>query len=693
MRDPAPDMLPPTGSLEDLGRTLDAVPPIQGLGLWAYDRDGGRMHWSAGMRGLLGVATETDASLEAWLEVVHEDDRRRLGERVAAGLPDGDEPFRILHDGGGVHHAVVRGGPVPGVDLIAGVVEDLTERAVGDERAIEILDAISDGYFMVDHEWRFTVVNRQAERVARRDARDLVGRVLWHEFAPAAGTRIEAAYREAMERRVPVTFEEYYAPLDTWLEIRAHPAGTGLAVYFRDITARRRRDEERDRLLAAERRARRAAESARAAVAHRASHDPLTGLLNRNEAVRLLDGRLNDGQATTVLFIDLDRFKLVNDSIGHHAGDALLRVTAERILSHAGSDSVTARVGGDEFLVGIPTDDRVTVAGQIESMLAAFRRPLILEGISMVCTASIGVATGCRGVAAPVVRDADVALQRAKGSGRDRAVWFDDALRREVVDRVGLEHELRRAMEHGAVGVAYQPMFDLSSGRAIGVETLARWDVEGRGPVSPMRFIPIAEETGLIVPLGEMVLHRALADGAAWSSTHEGWTTWVNVAPRQLSQPGYAAAIARHLEASGIHPGRLGLEVTESMLIEADEAVAELTELSRLGVRVAIDDFGTGHSSIARLRALPVDSLKIDRAFIRDAMTDAGIATIRAVVDLGHALGMTVIAEGVETAQELAALSATGCDVVSGYLLGRPVPAHEVPATIAHGSRLLAPIP
>ena len=410
--------------------------------------------------------------------------------------------------------------------------------------------------------------------------------------------------------------------------------------------------------------------SAEADLHHQAMHDPLTGLPNR------------------ALFLDLDRFKVINDALGHEAGDELLIGVAQRIESVTRIGTSVARFGGDEFtlLVDAVASPREAVV-VAERVVEAFHRPITVAGTELVMTVSIGVVTSGdeRVSAATMLRDADAAMYRAKNRGRNRVELFDDRTRSVAVARLDLEHALRLAVARGDFALHYQPEIDLERLEVVGTEALLRWSHPVRGEVPPADFIPVAEETGAIVDLGEWVLVEACRQLARWDAAVGAGAPrmWVNLSAVQLLDRTFPDRVERLLASTGTRPDRLGLEITESALMgDVEGAIASLTKLRELGVQTAIDDFGTGHASLASLRRLPIDLVKLDRVFVHDLGVDRrGHAMFEAIVDLVHAAGARVVAEGVETELQFDSLRRLGCDAAQGYWLGRPAAAGlRVPA-------------
>jgi diguanylate cyclase (GGDEF)-like protein len=431
---------------------------------------------------------------------------------------------------------------------------------------------------------------------------------------------------------------------------------------------------------------------------HQATHDSLTGLPNRSLVLDRLDQALARAQRTggrvTVLFTDLDRFKVVNDSFGHSAGDGVLLCVSERLRAAVRPHDTVGRLAGDEFVVvceDLTDREAVDVAGRVASAVA---EPILLGGRESVITASIGIAHAEPGTRAEdMLRDSDVAMYRAKELGRSRIELFDADMRRRMIDRLEMEQSLRRAIAAGELRLDYQPLVSFDGWKVIAAEALVRWNHPERGVVAPAEFIPLAEESGLILPLGRWVLGEACRQLAVWRAAgRPDLRVTVNLSARQFADPDLIGAVAEALARAGLPPGALWLEITESVLMEEAEATAEtLRALKRLGVHLAVDDFGTGYSSLGYLKRFPVDLLKIDRTFIDGLGTDPDDgAIVLAIVSLARALRLDVVAEGVESPGQLDALQRLGCDAVQGFLLGRPGPADGLPAQAPPA--LLAPV-
>ena len=421
---------------------------------------------------------------------------------------------------------------------------------------------------------------------------------------------------------------------------------------------------------------------------HLTLHDPLSGLPNRTFFGERLSNLIEEvrltGSLAAVLSIDLDRFKDVNDTLGHLVGDALIRAVALRLVRALRDQDLVARLGGDEFAVlttGVADVGALQVIA--ERIIEALRAPFRIMGHSIVTGASVGIAPITRqsGEAADIMRCADVALYRAKNDGRNRACLHDVAMDADLRARKELENDLREAIERQALSLAFQPIVTANGERTVGVEALCRWQHPSRGEILPSQFIPIAEHSQLIFPLGDWVLRQACLEAAAWP----GLSLAVNVSPLQFRRPDFVDVVERILAETGFSAARLELELTESTLIgNVEDTTAAMQKLKSLGVRFALDDFGTGYSSLLYLRTFPFDKLKIDRSFVGNIenATDAA-AIVHAIVSLGRGLGMKVTAEGVETAEQYLFLRAAGVHMLQGYRFGRPVSAQAIAQRIA----------
>ncbi|HVT64939.1 MAG TPA: bifunctional diguanylate cyclase/phosphodiesterase [Mycobacteriales bacterium] len=429
---------------------------------------------------------------------------------------------------------------------------------------------------------------------------------------------------------------------------------------------------------------------AQAQLSHQATHDALTGLPNRSLFADRLSEALarakRQSSAVAVMFLDLDQFKLVNDGVDHSTGDEVLAETARRLLTTARAADTVARFGGDEFTVLAEVGDEAEAISLADRFRAAVGVPIIVGDRDYSVRASIGVVI-TRGGGDPVslIRDADAAMYRAKEDGRDRVVVFGPHIRKQAQNRLDVERELRHALATGKdISAAYQPIVDLRTGGITGVEVLARWDHPALGRLRPDEFLAVAEDTGLIIPLGAQVLAHACHYARQWVHlANRGFRVWVNVSARQFADPGFCDTVQRVLSESGLPPTSLGIEITETVLMASDEQIEDqFRRLRACGITIALDDFGTGFSSLGYLTRFPVDRIKVDRSFVAGIGTEPSTSLVSACLALGKSLGLTTVAEGVETPAQAEWLQRADCDAVQGYYFARPLDPHRITALL-----------
>ena len=546
---------------------------------------------------------------------------------------------------------------------------DLSERRRGEVRLRKIVEATAAPLLLVDPGGTIVFVNPAAAALFGRPAAALQGSPLGLPVSDARPAEVQIPQPDGTRRAAEMQFAA--------AELEGRDV---LVVSLHDLTERKRYESR---------------------IEHLASHDALTGLPNR----ALLHDRVEQtilharrtGSRVALMYVDLDQFKLVNDSWGHPAGDALLIEVGRRLRAAMREGDTVARLGGDEFVVLLSDlarpGDSAVVARKIAGALAS---PLALDGRDVQVTASVGIAIWPEDGESleALLQCADVAMYRAKDEGRNGYQCCSGEMGAQARARVELETGLRQALERAELRLHYQPQVELASGQVSGCEALLRWERPGRGLVSPAQFIPVAEESGLIVPIGEWALRAACREAAGWGAAGLGRIkVAVNLSARQFRQGSVVETVRAALADSGLPPACLELEITESVVArDLDQVVKALEQVRRMGVSVAIDDFGTGYSSLAYLRTLPIQKLKIDRSFIKGIGEDReAAALVGEIVRLAHVLSLEVVAEGVETPAQAAFLREAGCEKMQGYLFSRPVPPAEFAALVRSGGRLTLP--
>ena len=672
-----------------------------GDAFWVWKVGSEFLEWHGDVDGLMGhSAGGMKRTFEAWMAHIHSADQNpvrractrplRAGETVEVDFRliryDGETRAwrlraRLLQRTGDVHDRAPR--------LLA-VCSDITEQRRNEEELRSsrqslqrIFETAADAFMVLDAEGKIDFANAAAERIFALDRDSIEQRTLFDarwNLTDLRGEPFESgAHPFEIVRASGEPLHEFEFRCDRAdgrtiiASLNAAPLldnrglFSGIVASLADITERRALE---DRLK------------------HQAFHDPLTHLANRvlvrYRLEHALQQRAHNPDSVAVIFIDLDNFKYINDSLGHSAGDELLVALAKRLRASLRAGDTPARFGGDEFVILLEDVDTPRYAISVaERVLDAMREPFPIDGHEVFATPSIGIAFSGEGNinADELLRHADSAMYEAKRRGKACFAIYEASMSGDALKRLELENDLRRALQNGEFELYFQPTWDLDADRVSGFEALVRWNHPSRGLVMPGEFIALAEETGLIVPMGFGVLRSACAQAVAWNeaSAHPLHMS-VNISARQLHVPQVVPLVARALEESGLAPRYLILEITESAIVERTEQVlATMNELKALGVSLAIDDFGTGYSSLAYLRAFPFDYLKIDRQFVSSIDREPdNSAIVTSMVTLAHALKLVVVAEGAETREEIEQLKFLGCDKGQGYFFGRPQPTSEV---------------
>jgi len=531
-------------------------------------------------------------------------------------------------------------------------------------RTENILESISDAFFALDKDWRFTYLNQKAVDHFRRPRALLLG----SSFKSLTANQAEGhqQYAEAMQTQEMRSFEQFSHATESWQDVSIFPLDGGISVYLRDITERKKYEDE---------------------IRFLAFYDKLTELPNRI----LLQDRLRrailrskrNGQRGAVLFLDLDRFKNINDSMGHEAGDCVLREVAKRLLSCLRDADTVARLGGDEFVILLEGFDHPdNIHSVTHRLLFALAQDIPHRGFSLSVTGSIGISFFPEDgeTVEELLKASDTAMYHGKSKGRNTYQFYRPEMNTEKQHFLLLENALRKSVKNHEFLLHFQPQFDLRSQQILGFEALVRWRHPEMGLIPPDEFIPLAEETGLILLLGDWVLETACSQARAWMDRYPPFLRMaVNLSSRQFWQSDLVDSIARGLAHAGLPPERLELEITESMVMrDVDLAISKMRELTAMGIRLSIDDFGTGYSSLAALKRFPIHTLKIDKSFVKEVTTNANDAAISSsIIALAHTMGLTVIAEGIETREQLDFFLERDCELGQGYFFSRPLPAGE----------------
>jgi diguanylate cyclase (GGDEF)-like protein/PAS domain S-box-containing protein len=546
---------------------------------------------------------------------------------------------------------------------VTAVVEaqDALERA--NERLSTTLERIGDGCFSLDRDWRITYANRRAGQWLNRRVEDLLGMNVWEAFPEAVDGPFYRAYQRAMAEQTAVSCESFYEPVGIWIEARAYPSPDGLTVFFADVSARK---EGEARLL------------------HLATHDSLTGLHNRLSCMRELEEALARldmrGGCVAVLFVDLDHFKEVNDAHGHSAGDVAIQEIGRRLAAFDDGVTTVARISGDEFVIVLDDADVEGARRLAAAVLGALAVPIQVDGNQVAIGASIGIALGSAGnTPDELLNNADAAMYEAKANGRHTFAVFSPSARQLLKQRLQLRQDVFSALDRRQFVLYYQPQVSSSSGRVVGAEALLRWDHPRLGVLAPAAFLEMIEGSPAMTAVGAWVCEEACRQARTWELMGYRIKMAINVSPRQLTDENLPLLLRNLVTHCSLDPDCIKLEVTESMLMQdIAKAAAVLGTLQRDGFRIALDDFGTGYSNLSYLRQLPITSIKIDRSFVQEIEGDQRcLDIVNGVIAFAKSLKLAVICEGIETEGQKSAIRSTGCDVLQGYLIGRPMPAAD----------------
>ena len=797
---------------------LNLTEHTAGAGSWSMQVGSGELVHSDEFATILGLldhrqVTSLDSMVQRYNPEWRSGIRQRL-ERCALSGEGFDEELQIMVEGGAPKWVRTVGSAVRGIDgeivRIQGAIQDISAQKQAQQDTLRLamrltttLASITEAFVTLDRQCCFTYLNQESERLLQKTTADLLGQEVWHDFSGGLAERLKDKLTRSLNTNRRVELEDFFPTLGKWMEVRAYPFAEGLAVYFRDVTERRRSQEQlmlletsvsrlNDIVAIAETGAgsqeprivfvndafqqqtgytraevigqtprilleldpamthlnalvanlqhnqqartelmvrrkngalfwvelevvtvqataeevthwvavgrditqRKTAEDM---IRHLAFYDALTDLPNRQLLLDRLQQALaasaRTGQFGALMFIDLDNFKILNDTLGHHMGDQLLQKVASRLTQSVRKSDMVARLGGDEFVVMV--DDLSTDAEAAaykaralgEKVLKTLREPFQLNGHQHFATPSIGVASfnGDHNDVGELLKQADLAMYQAKSMGRNTLCFFDPDMQATVSINAAVSSDLRIGLREQQFLLHYQPQVD-RVGVVTGVEALVRWNHPVRGMRWPAEFIPVAEDTGLILPLGQWVLETACEQLAIWAHRPQtaSLSIAVNVSVRQFRHPDFVDMVMAAIKRTGIRPHRLKLELTESLLADRMEiTIDKMGMLKALGVTLSLDDFGVGYSSLSVLKRLPLDQLKIDKGFVADVLTDPNDAAIsRAIIALAQSLSLQVVAEGVETQEQRDFLAYQGCDQFQGHLFSKPLPIEELDAML-----------
>jgi diguanylate cyclase (GGDEF)-like protein/PAS domain S-box-containing protein len=648
--------------------------------LWTANSEGKIIQAGDRLLAMLGATLE-QVHGTGWTRYLAPEERDEVTRAwdcsVRTGLPL-DIEFRFFLKDGSPHwfrsRAMPRYDPSGKIVRWYGTIEDVTDRKMAElalkqreDRLETVLESTTDLVAFYDTNWRITYMNSALKEM--QQLREMMGKVIWEAMPELQGTELEHHLLSAKATNEPRQFEWFSSILNAWIEVNAYPTPEGLSVFLRNVNEVHQLQHER--------------RNAQQRLIFQASHDALTGLPNRMRLHDQLTGLLagaTQPSSFTLMVLGLDSFKAVNDTLGPAIGDKLLQQVAERLRQNAPRGTRVARLGGDEFSIlqtGLVDPQQVVTSAS--ALIEVIGKPYEVDGNTILVSASIGMAVAPEDGASPdqLLRAAGIALYRAKEEARGTWRLFAPDMQQRLEERERLRLGLSSALARQEFILFYQPLIDLPSGRVGGFEALLRWKHPLRGFVSPTEFIPAAEESGLIVPMGTWILRQACQEAMRWPGEIR---VAVNLSPVQFRAPDLPKTVSSILEETGLPPGRLKLEITEAVLLQDSEAnLATLHALRQIGVLLVLDDFGTGYSSLGYLQRFPFDKLKVDQSFVRHLIErQESQAIVQSILGLAKALKIGTTAEGVETQKQLDWLLDAGCGQAQGYLFSRPMPADNI---------------
>lgn len=682
--------------LREQSHLLDIAGRLARVGGWQVDLETNQARWSRTVAEIHGVPAGYSPSVDDGLSFFDPEDRETIRRALTAcaehGIPYHIEG-RIIDAGGSMHWVRTSGEAVRDeqghITTIQGALQDINTQKVAElkaaalsERLRSTLESITDGFFSLDRDWHFAYLNEEAARLLQQPRDRLIGRNFWSCLPETVGTQIEHAYRQAMLSQETVTFEEYYRPFSTWFEIRAFPSPDGLAVYFQDVSERRRMV--------------RRLQSQKAELSRLVNRDRLTQLLTRDGFTKALADRLAAGDCppgSVVAMFDIKDLRDVNDSHGFDAGDRLLIEIARWLEQKAGTQGLVGRIAGDEFSVFLPGQPGQEPQELVESLRGIHQHPFLAPELGIEVAIDLGytLLSDLEHSAEERLQQAELALFQHRQHGTPTPIAYNQDLEAQVHERIALSQDLRAAVANHQLELHFQPKVDLSTGALVACEALLRWNHPTRGLLPPGVFIPVAEQSQQINAIGAWALEEACRYLRDWQEAGlPVVATAVNVSLIQFRSADFVQAVHDTLDAYGIAPGALTLEITETIFEQASQGLLDqLNALRASGVRLSLDDFGTGYSSLAYLQHYPFDEIKVDRSFVARVLDDRYSRTVlSAVKGIAEALGAELIAEGIETEAVRKALLALGYERGQGYLFSVPLETEDFRWLLEQGSRL-----